>query len=149
MTFSMTLIWIIAAVVFLIVELCTVAFCSIWFTIGCVCAIPAAALGAPVWLQIVIFAAVSGLCFAVFYPRLKKHVKQIHSATNADRLIGQQCVILQAVDRLAGTGTASVNGQVWTVTTEDNSRIETGVTATILRIRGAKLVVEQTEPKTT
>ena len=101
---NMTVIWAIAAGVFLLIEGMTAAMCSIWFAAGAVVALIAAALGAPIWLQITLFVAVSGVCFWLLFPRLKNSVKKGRQATNADMVIGQSCRVTEPIDNLAGTG---------------------------------------------
>ena len=68
----------------------------------------AAVLGAPTWLQLVLFVLISGLCFAFLYPRLKRFVGRNRQATNADMVLGQICVVVRRIDNIAGTGAVSV-----------------------------------------
>mgnify|MGYP000202263021 FL=1 len=58
---QMLYIWILAAVVFGVLEGITAQLVSIWFVLGAVAAAVAAACGGAVWLQGVLFVAVS-LC---------------------------------------------------------------------------------------
>ena len=54
--------WLVLLVVFLIAEAaCPIHLVSIWFALGALTALLCAALGAPVWLQITLFVAVSGI----------------------------------------------------------------------------------------
>jgi membrane protein implicated in regulation of membrane protease activity len=55
----MTIFWASAAVLFLIIEAATVGIASIWFALGSLCALVAALLGAPLWLQIAWFIVIS------------------------------------------------------------------------------------------
>ena len=58
-TISMTSVWLIALVVFLIVEATVPGLVSIWFALGAFAAMISALLHAPLWLQITWFAVVS------------------------------------------------------------------------------------------
>ena len=133
--------WIVAAVAFLIVEAATAAMNSIWFMVGALAALAAAALGAPLWTQILLFIAVSGVCFAILYPRLKKSLRRDRQPTNADMVIGQECVVTQRIDNLAGTGAVSVNGRTWTARAVGGEVIELGAVVTAQSIQGVKLMV--------
>lgn len=133
--------WIVAAVVFLIVEAATAAMNSIWFMVGALAALASAALGAPLWTQMLLFIAVSGVCFAVLYPRLKDSLRRDRQATNADMVIGRECVVTQRIDNLAGTGAVSVGGRTWTARSADGETIELGAVVTAQSIQGVKLIV--------
>ena len=137
----MIAVWTVAAVVFLIVEAVTAAMNSIWFVAGSLAGLAAAALGAPIWTQALLFVAVSGLCFAILYPRLKDLLRKDRQPTNADMVLGQECVVTQRVDNLAGTGAVSVGGKTWSARSADGQTIEAGAVVTAVSIQGVKLMV--------
>ena len=56
LSFSMSMFWLIAVAVFVIVELATAALTTIWFAGGALLALICAFLGGPVWLQVFLFA---------------------------------------------------------------------------------------------
>ena len=116
----MIILWIVAAVIFLIVEAVTAAMSSIWFLAGALAALAAAVLGAPVWLQVLVFIVVSGVCFAILYPRLKRLLRRDRQPTNADMVIGKECVVTQRIDNLAGTGAVAVGGKTWTARSRES-----------------------------
>ena len=137
----MIALWVVAAVVFLIVEAVTAAMNSIWFVAGALAALAAAALGAPLWGQVLLFIAVSGVCFAILYPRLKNLLRRDRQATNADMVIGQECVVTQRIDNLAGTGAVTVGGKTWTARSAGGETLEAGSTVVADSIQGVKLIV--------
>lgn len=137
----MVTLWVIAAVVFLIVEVISAALCSLWFVVGSVAALIAAAFGGALWLQIVLFIVVSAGCFVLLYPRLKNHLRKNRQATNADMVIGQECVVTQRIDNLAGTGAVTVGGKTWTARTADGRIVEPGAVVVAGSIQGVKLIV--------
>lgn len=142
-TVGIITLWVIVAVLFLVIELVTVGMVSIWFTVGALASLIAAALGAAMWLQIVLFIVVSGACFALLYPKLKHLVARRRQATNADMAIGQTCVVTQRIDNLAGTGAVSVGGKTWTARTENGDTVEEGALVKAERIQGVKLIVSR------
>ena len=133
--------WMVATGVFLVLEVVTAAMCSIWFAAGTLAALIAAFAGAPLWLQILLFFLVSVACFALLYPRLKKHLNQRKHATNADMVIGQTCVVTRTIDNLAGSGTVTVAGKTWTARTETGETIPQGSLVRAESIQGVKLIV--------
>ena len=137
----MVTVWIAAAAVFLIVEAVTAAMSSIWFVAGALAALTAAALGAVIWVQILLFLGVSAVCFAVLYPRLKRLLRRDRQPTNADMVIGQTCVVTQRIDNLAGTGAVFVDGKTWTARAANGETIDLGAVVTAEGIEGVKLIV--------
>ena len=137
----MIILWIVAAVIFLIVEAVTAAMSSIWFLAGALAALAAAVLGAPVWLQVLVFIVVSGVCFAILYPRLKRLLRRDRQPTNADMVIGKECVVTQRIDNLAGTGAVAVGGKTWTARSASGESIEAGAVVVAGGIQGVKLIV--------
>ena len=87
---SMTVVWIVAIVVFLIIEAATAGLVTIWFAVGALAALLAAMFDAPVWLQLVWFFAISIAAFAVTRPLPKKYLNGKTQPTNAAMLIGQE-----------------------------------------------------------
>lgn len=143
----MIILWIVAAVIFLIVEAVTAAMSSIWFLAGALAALAAAVLGAPVWLQVLVFIVVSGVCFAILYPRLKRLLRRDRQPTNADMVIGKECVVTQRIDNLAGTGAVAVGGKTWTARSASGESIEAGAVVVAGGIQGVKLIVSPAPAK--
>ncbi len=137
--------WVVALVVFLIVEAVTAGLVSIWFVFGSLVALICAALGAAVWLQIFWFVIVSVATLVLTRPLVKRYVDSRSVATNADRSIGRAAVVTERIDNLAATGAVKLDGVVWTArSTDDAVAIETGERVTVRAIEGVKLIVERT-----
>ena len=137
--------WVVALVVFLIVEAVTAGLVSIWFVFGSLVALICAALGAAVWLQIFSFVIVSVATLVLTRPLVKRYVDSRSVATNADRSIGRAAVVTERIDNLAATGAVKLDGVVWTArSTDDAVAIETGERVTVRAIEGVKLIVERT-----
>ena len=141
----MEYIWIAALVVFIIAEAATVNLVSIWFAIGSLAALIAAFAGGPVWLQIVLFAAVSGLILVFLRPVVKKYLNVKWKPTNADRVIGQICTVTERIDNVAGTGEVFVDGKAWSARSADGEPVDKGEKVIPLSIEGVKLIVERSK----
>ena len=81
--------WLIALIVFSVIEGVTVGLASIWFAIGALGALIVAVLGGHIFLQVVVFLALSAAALALIRPLAVKILKPRHDPTNADRVIGQ------------------------------------------------------------
>lgn len=139
----MVFVWAAAAIVLLIVEGAVPGLVSIWFALGALAALVSAILHAPVWLQVTWFAVVSVGSLIMTRPLAKKYVNARTQPTNADMLIGKECVVTEAVDNLMGTGAVKIGGKEWTARMEtEGTRAEVGTILKIVRIEGVKLIVK-------
>ena len=145
---DMTVVWLIAMIVLLVVEGLVPGLISIWFALGALAALVSALLHAPLWLQIVWFLAVSIIALALTRPLAKKYINARTQPTNADMMIGKECVVRESIDNVLGTGAVSVDGKVWTARTEsDEMKVQEGSRAVVVRIEGVKLIVKPIEDK--
>ena len=141
---SMPVVWLIAMVVLLIVEGIVPGLISIWFALGALAALLSALLHAPLWLQLVWFFVVSIASLALTRPLVRKYVNGRVKPTNADMIIGKECVVTEEIDNIRGTGAVSVSGKVWTARMEnDADTAAVGEVLLILRIEGVKLIVRK------
>lgn len=138
---GMTTFWLIAIIVFGVVEGLTVGLTSVWFALGALVAFLAAALGASLVVQIILFLLVSFLCLMLIRPLGQRFLNKTVVATNADRIIGQEAIVTEAIDNLKGQGHVSVAGVPWTARSGDESRIPVDTKVRILRIEGVKVFV--------
>ena len=65
-------------------------------------------LGGKLWLQIVVFLAVSAVALALLRPIAKKYFTPRISRTNVDALIGKTCLCVTAIDNLKGCGQVKI-----------------------------------------
>ena len=130
-------------IVLLAVEAVVPGLISIWFALGALAALVSALLHAPLWLQIVWFLVVSVAALALTRPLAKKYINSRTQPTNADMLIGKECIVRESIDNVRGTGSVSVGGKVWTARTENEGvRLQEGDLAVVVRIEGVKLIVK-------
>ena len=141
---SIAAFWLIAMIVLLAVEAMVPGLISIWFAIGALAALIAALLHAPLWLQVVWFIVVSVVSLAVTRPLAKKYVNGRVKPTNADMILGKDCLVTEAIDNVLGTGAVIVAGKTWTARMEnDADRAAEGEVLKAVRIEGVKLIVRR------
>ena len=133
--------WLALLILFSIGEAITVGLTSVWFAVGALGALLCALVGGNIWLQIGVFLALSGLALALVRPLAKKFLTPGYSATNADRVIGQEAVVTQTIDNLKGQGQVNIAGQTWTARSQDDAVIPEGTLVRVLRIEGVKVFV--------
>ena len=136
------LVWLILLVVFAVAEAATVGLVSIWFAAGALFALLTTFFTDNIWIQIAVFLVVSAVTMAVVRPLAKKYFTPKKVATNADRAIGQEAVVTEAIDDLKGEGAVSLKGQRWTARSDrEDTVIPKDATVKVLRIEGVKLIV--------
>ncbi len=145
-TFSLNMpfFWLFAMIALLVVEALAPGLVSIWFALGALAAMLAALLHAPVWLQVVWFLAVSVATLCLTRPLAKKYVNGRVQPTNADALLGKDCLVTEPIDNLSGTGAVKIDGKVWTARAEEEgARYAIGEIVHAVRIEGVKLIVKK------
>ena len=139
---SMTAVWGVAIVVFLVMEAATAGLVTIWFAVGALAALLSSLFGAPIWLQLVWFFVISVAAVILTRPLARKYLNSKTQATNADMYVGKECMVLETIDNVAGSGAVKVAGKVWTARSADDTVIAEGSRAEALRIEGVKLIVK-------
>lgn len=146
---TMMITWAVLTVVFFVVEGATAGLASIWFAAGSLVALAATFIGAPIWLQVVLFIVVSVVSLIITRPLAKKYVNKKIQPTNADKAIGMVAEVTERIDNIEGTGRASVGGRSWTARSANGAPIEAGTRAAVISIEGVKLMVQPiSEPQT-
>lgn len=134
--------WIVLITALVVIEAVTVQLVTIWFAVGAVGGLIASAFKLDIWLQILIFVAVSAITLIATRPFVKKFTKSQKEPTNADRIIGQTAVVTETIDNVHGKGAVTVGGLEWTARTSDGSPAEKDTLVTVEKIEGAKLIVK-------
>lgn len=145
----LNLIWLGLFILLLVIEIITVGLTTIWFAAGALAALAANVLGANLIIQIIIFLAVSVVLLIFTRPWAEKHLNRKRVRTNYEREIGKVIRITEKVDNLDQTGKSVVDGQEWTVRSQNDSDIfEAGALARVVAVSGVKLIVEKCEEET-
>lgn len=139
-----TILWLVALVAFIVIEIATMGLTTIWFAGGALAAVIAAALGLPLAVQIVLFLAVSFILLYFTRPIAVKYFNKDRVRTNAESLVGRQAIVISEIDNLQGIGQVTVNGIEWTArSAEEGIGIPVGSVVEIVAINGVKLIVEE------
>ena len=132
---SMQTVWLILLIIFAGVEGITAGLVSVWFCAGSLVALIATWLGAGLPVQI-----------ALVRPMARKWVQPKLVKTNADRILGQEAVVLEEIDNLRGIGQVKVGGAIWTARSTQDEPIPKGTLVRVERIEGVKAIVSLAGP---
>ena len=141
----LTIIWLVLLAAFLITEAATVTVVSLWFSVGSLAALIASLLGAALWLQILLFLAVSAIALAALRPIVRKYIHPKLTATNVDSVIGSVGLVTAAIDNITATGQVKLGAMEWSARSADGKPIPKGTLVKVDRIEGVKAVVSPAE----
>lgn len=133
--------WVGAAVALTLVELLSLDLVLLMFAFGAIGAAAAAALGAPLWVCIAIFAAVSLVMLFVARPKMAARLHDGPSLTTGHQaLVGHTAVVERPVTFHGGR--VMLRGESWTARAENSTDIfDPSTEVTVVRIDGATAVV--------
>lgn len=141
------MVWLILLIIFIGVEVATLGLCSIWFAGGALVAIAAAALGTPVWVQIIVFMVISLVLLFFTRPIAVKYFNKDRVKTNVESLIGKQAIVISEINNLQGIGQVTVGPQEWSArSVVEGAVIPVGAVVVVEAISGVKLMVRDITP---
>ena len=137
--------WLIAAIVLVIVEICTAGFGALCFAIGAAFSALVSGLGGNLTWQIVVFVVVSLLTFIFLRPVVMKFLdkKSKDVKTNAEAIIGRKGIVSERIDASQHTGRVAIDGDDWKAVSEDDSVIEKGADVEIVKLDSIIVTVKQ------
>lgn len=138
------MIWLGILAVLLLIEAITAGLTTIWFAGGALVAAVAAYCGAGVFLQFVLFFAVSLVLLVFTRPVAVRYMNRNVEKTNAESLLGKKAVVIEKIDNLAQTGHVRIRDIEWMARTSDDSvKIPENAVVEIEEIHGVKLIVKE------
>lgn len=134
-------VWFALMVVFIIMEASTVTMVSIWFVMGALAAMIVSLLGGALWLQVVLFLAVSALLLWCLRPVVKKHFTPKLEKTNVDAVIGAVGRVTEQISNVDACGHVKLGAMEWTARSTDGTTIEEGALVCVDRVEGVRVFV--------
>jgi membrane protein implicated in regulation of membrane protease activity len=137
-------IWIVAACVLAVGEIATVSFFLGPFAAGAVVAAIVALAGGGWVASTIVFLVISVLVLLFVRPVARRHLRQgPRLRTGAAALVGRNAIVLETIANDEGTGSARIDGEVWTARAFDDDRvIAAGERVHVIEIRGATALVD-------
>ena len=146
-TGMMTVFWLVVLIVSLLGEAATVGLTCIWVSGGALVAlILNYVFNVSFTWQVIAFFTVTFILLIATRPFARKYINSHRTLTNYESLIGKKAYIEDTVDNGKETGKAILNGQEWTVRSEnDEEIIEKGAQVRVVNVAGVKLIVHKIE----
>ena len=139
---SAWLAWSIAAVALVVGEILTPGLFFLGpVAIAAVAGAVSSLFGAPLWLQLIVFAGSSFASLGLLRPIARRHLSMPHAIrTGAAALIGAPAVVLQRVD--SNGGRVRIGGEEWSARAYMPDQVlEPGVQVEVAEISGATALV--------
>jgi membrane protein implicated in regulation of membrane protease activity len=137
-------VWIVLGVVLAVAEMFTGTLVLIMLAAGAFAAALAAGLGAPVFVQALVFAAVSALSLAAVRPIIRRHqrpaIETGDTPFGLEAIEGASGLVLEDVD--ADHGLVKIEGELWTARAYDITQvIPKGERVRVVEVKGATAMV--------
>jgi membrane protein implicated in regulation of membrane protease activity len=135
--------WLIAAVIFAVAEVINLSFFLFPFAIGAAGAAAVGLAGGGLALELITFAALTGVSFTVVRPIARRHLTlPPHIRTGTAALIGRTGIVTERIVNDEGVGAVRLDGEVWTARAYDEDQVfEAGTRVHVMEIRGATALV--------
>lgn len=132
------------AVVLAVAEVFTATLLLVMFAGGALAAAGAAALGAPVIAQALVFAVVSALTVVALRPVIRRHrlpaVETGDQSFGIEAIEGNTALVLESVD--ADHGMVKIDGEMWSARSYDSTQsYRPGERVQVIKVRGATALV--------
>ena len=139
--------WVVLGVIFFVFEIFTPGFIVATFGFGCLAAAFPAYFHSHFLWQLFAFSAGTLAFFFTVRPLYLKYLypreKQI--STNAQALIGQKGVVIEAIDVARGQGRVKVGGEDWKASCRTREHLAVGTKVRVSALEGVTLFVEPIE----
>ena len=138
------LIWVLASIICLLLELTSGDLFILCFSIGALCSAVAAALGVGWVLQILVFAFFTLLSIFFVRPVALRwlHRNEDNRLSNADALMGRVGTVSETIDE-GGYGRVAIDGDDWKAVALDGQSIGQGERVTVVGRESIILTVEK------
>lgn len=140
---TISIIWLVVLAILLVIEFLTLGLTTVWFAGGALVAFLVSLAGGPLWLQLLLFIAVSVVLLLFTRPLAVKYLNKDVQKTNVDSIPGQKGIVTATIDNLKAEGQVTIQGMDWTARAKNGNTIEKGKVVRVTAVEGVKLIVEE------
>lgn len=146
MVFENWYIWILATMVFIVLEIFIPSFVMASIGLGCFFAFIGAAVDLPFPFQMVLFILGTSTGFLGIKPVMKKYACSRKSIkTNASGLIGRIGKVIETINEEVGSGCVAIDGDMWKAIHVGGNQVSSQVKVRVLKVNSIVLTVEELE----
>ena len=135
--------WVVACIIFTLIEAVTQQFVSLWFLVGSLAALLASVLNVSNEAQFLVFVFVSLITLFVLRPILKKAMQGKIEYTNSDRNVHEMAIVTKSFDASTHEGRILVNNMDWAARSIDGICFQKGDRVIVEKIEGVTCLVKK------
>ena len=120
---TISIIWLVVLAILLVIEFLTLGLTTVWFAGGALVAFLVSLAGGPLWLQLLLFIAVSVVLLLFTRPLAVKYLNKDVQKTNVDSIPGQKGIVTATIDNLKAEGQVTIQGMEWTARAKNGNTI--------------------------
>lgn len=136
--------WMAIAALFIVGEIFTAGFFLLWFGVGAIVAGLLCLAGFKMVWQLAVFVILSTVLFACSR-KLGNRVAGKQPGIGADRLVGEECLVLESIDSGANSGLVRRAEEQWRAVSATGETIAVGRRVKVVVVKGTRLVVSPME----
>lgn len=140
---TISIIWLVVLAILLVIEFLTLGLTTVWFAGGALVAFLVSLAGGPLWLQLLLFIAVSVVLLLFTRPLAMKYLNKDVQKTNVDSIPGEKGIVTATIDNLKAEGQVTIKGMEWSARAKNGNTIEKGKVVRVTAVEGVKLIVEE------
>lgn len=140
---TISIIWLVVLAILLVIEFLTLGLTTVWFAGGALVAFLISLVGGPLWLQLLLFIAVSVVLLLFTRPLAVKYLNKDVQKTNVDSIPGKKGIVTATIDNLKAEGQVTIQGMEWSARAKNGNIIEKGKVVRVTAVEGVKLIVEE------
>lgn len=135
--------WVVACIIFTLIEALTQQFVSLWFLVGSLAALLVSVFDGTDETQFLVFVFVSLITLMMLRPFLKKAMNRKLEYTNSDRNVHEMAIVTQSFDATTLEGRILVNNMDWAAKSIDGTCFMKGDRVIIEKIEGVTCLVQK------
>ena len=142
------IVWLVLGGVLLALEAVTLAFVAIYFGVAALVAALVAGMGAPLWLQVTVFSAVSLAGLGLTRRIAKRVLRGPAPKTNVHTIVGRRGIVTRPLSADTGLGQIRIGSEYWTARPyfDDAPEIPAGARVEVMQVEGVTAVVMPLDP---
>lgn len=136
------MIWLGLVILFILIEVLTMGYFTIWFAIGAMVAVAAAALELGSAIQIGAFLVVSIASLILLRPILVKCINRDEARAKVESMIGRQAIVISEIDNHQGGGLVKIGKTEWSAKSKrEYVNYSIGDVVRVVAVSGKSLIV--------
>ena len=133
--------WVVAFLIFSIIEAITVRLNAIWFAAGSLAAFVSVLLEVPFWMQLLFFLLSSLLLLFITRPLQKRLSAGRYHAASVTDVIGCTGTVTEQINNTSAKGRVKIGELDWLARSTDGSLLKTGEKVVVQSVDGIAVIV--------